>query len=202
MSKRGRLGQSRSVGISGPKLFPRGPTTQQDPYTTWGGQNGIVALPSRVDGIRGSGTIDRPGLNRPRGGFGKKQVFQAAVNRSNPRKNPLPVGWGVTWYHRFFYSNQRHGAIAYREGPGSRVVSTTNAFSGATVARTPIPHGRRHHTWTWRNMYDQRLWTVYWEPQKIGGFHQPWRRLAPPKPDRRSVYRPNPSFGMSTPPVN
>lgn len=162
------------MGVGGAIALPRG-NSGPGPGATVGGQNGTLALPSRLATATGDGTPARPSQLPPVGGqWGPVVGFRASFTRNNPWKLPLPRGLPVTHYIRQFFANI-YPVVGYAAPVTATTGGTSNRAQRSAPPASPIPHNSRWWEWTFREEFDTRIWTVY-RPRE--SFQPPlsWRR--------------------------
>lgn len=130
-----------------------------------GGDNGTIAVPSRMAALVGRGVPQQPGPRTPTdGALGAIRLHGLPVldwtEWPASKRNATPRGWDATQYVRQFV-DQVWAILRFAPPRDGMLNWTMNSVDSAPGPLSPIPHGRRRVTSTYRQMFDTRIQADY-----------------------------------------
>lgn len=169
-----------------PIATPRVGGARQDSHPRWpnprGGQNGTIALPSRMATAEGTGTPAGPGPLVPRDGA-RGAVARIFAYTDNPwnwaapasRRNATPIAYRLGRYIRQYAPNVA-GIRGFAMTDADTVWTTNRVAGDPQSPGSPVPFSRKRVVECFAPDFDTRVWTVY-APRAIVQRPQAARRV-------------------------
>lgn len=141
-------------------------------FDGYGGANGTIALPGRLDVLESGGPTDKFSTTAPPtdGAFGPRQPFMPVYSKTDrpmphPIAAPTPYGWDATLYVRRFFDT----FMTYlgRAMPAAATPDwTTNTVDTNNAIASPLPRMRAWRSYTLRQPFNSRVYSTYYPHEK------------------------------------